>query len=186
MGRWTRTVLLAGFAVVALAIPATASASDRYAGLLAPESACHGQTDPDLSTAAEERTMVCMHRYARSHAGAGGISSARSLRSSSEHKARDIRRCGQFSHYACGRDAFYWFQRVGFFRGTYGGGENLALTYGSNSTVREAMDLWLHSDQHRHVLLTREYDDIGVSVVHGGFDGHGGATIWVAHFGYHH
>jgi uncharacterized protein YkwD len=186
MGRWTRTFLLAGLAVVALAIPAAASAADQYAGLLAPESACPGQTDPSLSTAAKEQAMVCMHRYARSHAGAGGIHSIRSLRSSSGHKARDIRRCGQFSHYACGRDAFYWFQRVGFFRGTYGGGENLALTYGANSTVRDAMDLWLNSDEHRHVLLTRDYDDIGVSVVSGHFDGQGDATIWVAHFGYHH
>jgi len=48
------------------------------------------------------------------------------------------------------------------------------------------MDLWLNSDEHRHVLLTRDYDDIGVSVVSGRFDGHGDATIWVAHFGYHH
>ena len=186
MGRWTRTILLAGLAVAALGAPATSSASDPYAGLLAPESACPGQTDPNLSDSAKAEAMVCMHRYARSHAGDGGIHSIKSLRSSSHHKARDIRRCGQFSHYACHRDAFYWFQRVGFFRGTYGGGENLALTYGSNSTVREAMDLWLNSDEHRRVLLTRQYDDIGVSVVSGHFDGNGGATIWVAHFGYHH
>src|SRR3954447_17140134 len=174
MGRWTRTFLLAALTgMVALAIPAIAAASDPYDGLLAPESACPGETDPGLPTAAKAEAMVCMHRYARSHAGAGGIHIAKSLRSSSEHKARDIRRCGQFSHYACGRDAFYWFQRVGFFRGTYGGGENLALTYGSNSTVREAMDLWLNSDEHRRVLLTRNYNDVGISVVSGNFDGNG-------------
>jgi uncharacterized protein YkwD len=186
MGRWTRTILLTGLAVAALAAPAVASASDPYEGLLAPESACPGQSDPSLSNSAKEQAMVCMHRYARSHAGDGGIHRVKSLHRSSAHKARDIRRCDQFSHSACGRDAFYWFQRVGFFRGTYGGGENLALTYGSNSTVREAMDLWLNSDEHRHVLLTRDYDDIGVSIVSGSFDGNSGATIWVAHFGYHH
>jgi uncharacterized protein YkwD len=186
MGRRTRTILLAGLAVVALAVPAVASAADPYEGLLAPESACPGQTDVGLSDSAKEQAMLCMHRFARSHAGAGGIHPVKSLRSSSQRKARDIRRCGQFSHSACGRDPFYWFNRVGFFRGSYGAGENLALTYGENSTVREAMDLWLNSDEHRHVLLTRDYDDIGLSVVSGSFDGQSDATIWVAHFGYHH
>jgi hypothetical protein len=185
MGRWTRTFLLAGLAAAALGIPAATSAADPYAGLLAPESTCPGQSDPSLPLAAKEKTMLCMHRYARSHSGDGGIHSIRSLRRSSEHKARDIRRCGQFSHYACGRNAFYWVQRVGFFRGTYGAGENLALTYGENSTVRDAMDLWLNSAEHRHVLLTRQYDDVGFSVVSGNFGGHGDATIWVANFGYH-
>ncbi len=130
--------------------------------------------------------MVCMHRWARAQQGLQGIHVSKQLRSSSTRKARDIRRCGQFSHYACGRDAFYWFDRVGFLRGSYGAGENLALTYGDNSTVREAMDLWLNSDEHRQVLLTGNYDDIGISVATGSFDGHAGATIWVAHFGYHH
>jgi uncharacterized protein YkwD len=186
MGNWTRNALLAVLAVLALAIPATASAADRYADLLAPESACPGQTDASLPAAAKEQAMICMHRYARSHAGVPGIHAAKSLRTSAAHKARDIRRCGQFSHYACGRDAFYWFNRVGFLRGNFGAGENLALTYGANSTVREAMDLWLNSDEHRHVLLTGNYDDIGISVVTGSFDGQGGASIWVAHFGFHH
>jgi hypothetical protein len=186
MGRWTRTILLAGLAVAALAAPTAASASDPYEGLLAPDTACPGESDPGLPNAAKQQVMVCMHRYARSRAHDGRIHSVKSLRRSSMHKARDIRRCGRFTHYACGRDAFYWFQRVGFFRGTYGGGENLALTYGSDSTAREAMDLWLNSAEHRHVLLTRQYDDIGVSVVSGNFDGNGDATIWVAHFGYHH
>jgi uncharacterized protein YkwD len=186
MGRWTRNALLAGLAAVALAIPATASAADPYAAYLAPESACPGQTDTSLSADAKEQSMVCMHRFARSHAGVGGIHSVKSLRTSAARKSHDIRRCGQFSHYACGRDAFYWFNRVGFLRGTFGAGENLALTYGANSTVREAMDLWLNSDEHRHVLLTGDYKDVGISVLTGSFDGQGAATIWVAHFGYHH
>lgn len=186
MRKSIRTLVVSAVAMAALAIPAGASASDPYAGLLAPESACPGQTDTSMSAAAKEQAMVCMTRYARSHSGVSGIHSVKSLRTSADRKARDIRRCGQFSHYACGRDAFYWFARVGFLRGNFGAGENLALTYGDNSTVREAMDLWLNSAEHRHVLLTGDYDDIGVSVLGGSFDGNGDATIWVAHFGYHH
>ena len=143
-------------AILALAIPAVASASDPYADLLAPESACPGQdgcrrfrrprrADHDLPAplgpATASTSRACTSRS-----------------SSAPHparKARDIRRCRQFSHYACGRNAFYWEQRVGFFRGTYGAGENLALTYGADTTPRGTMDLWLNSAEHRSNLLRR-------------------------------
>src|SRR5262249_55142772 len=110
---WARTALLAAAAIVALAIPAYASASDPYEDLLAPESACPGQSDPSLSTATQEEAMICMSRWARNQEHLSGLSVSKQLRSSSTRKARDIRHCHQFSHYACGRDAFYWEQRVG-------------------------------------------------------------------------
>jgi uncharacterized protein YkwD len=130
--------------------------------------------------------MICMHRWARAHEHLSGLHVSKQLRASSARKASDIRRCGQFSHDACGRNPFYWQGRVGFLRGSFGAGENLALTYGADTTVRGAMDLWLNSDEHRHVLLTPAYRDIGMSLVTGQFDGNSGAHIWVAHFGYHH
>ena len=88
--------------------------------------------------------------------------------------------------YACGRDAFYWEQRVGLFRGSYGAGENLALTFGSETTARGAMDLWLNSPEHRRNLLAPQYRNVGISLVTGRFRGNGDAHIWVAQFGYHH
>ncbi len=186
MGLWIRNSLLAVMAVAALALPATASASDPYAGLLAPESACPGQSDSSLPAATQEQSMVCLSRWARNHEHLSGLSVSKKLRASSAHKARDIRRCGDFSHYACGRDAFYWEQRVGFFRGTYGAGENLALTYGADTSPRGTMDLWLNSPEHRSLLLSPRFRNIGMTLVTGRFDGNDGAHIWVAQFGYHH
>src|SRR5262249_35301573 len=115
-----------------------------------------------------------------------GLSVSKQLRSSSTRKARDIRHCHQFSHYACGRDAFYWEQRVGFFRGSFGAGENLALTYGEDTSPRGTMDLWLNSPEHRGVLLSPRYRNVGIALSTGEFDGNTGAHIWVAQFGYHH
>jgi uncharacterized protein YkwD len=186
MGRWTRTFLLIGVAVAALAVPAAASASDPYAGLLAPESACPGQTDSSLPLATQEQAMVCMSRWARHHQHLSGLSVSKQLRNSSAHKARDIRRCDDFSHYACGRNAFYWEQREGFFRGSFGAGENLALTYGADTSPRGTMDLWLNSPEHRAVLLSPRFRNVGMALVTGPFDGNDGAHIWVAQFGYHH
>jgi uncharacterized protein YkwD len=186
MAHWTRNLLIAGLAVVALAIPAAASAADPYAGLLAPESACPGQNDASLPVATQVNAMVCMQRWARNEQHLSGLRLSKQLRASSERKARDIRHCEQFSHYACGRNAFYWEQRVGFFHGTYGAGENLALTYGADTTVRGAMDLWLNSAEHRRNLLTPSYRELGVTLVTGRFEGNDGAHIWVSQFGYHH
>ncbi len=188
MRKSARTGLLAAITALALAlaIPAVASASDPYADLLAPESVCPGQSDASLPAAAQEQTMVCLHRYARSQEHLSGLRISKQLRGSAARKAHDIRRCRQFSHYACGRNAFYWEQRTGFFRGTYGAGENLALTYGEDATPRGTMDLWLNSPEHRSNLLNPRYRNVGMALVTGQFAGNSGAHIWVAQFGYHH
>ncbi len=183
-----RTGLVAALTavVLTLAVPAVASASDPYAGLLAPESACPGQSDASLPVAVQEQTMICLHRWARYQDHLSGLRVSKQLRASAARKARDIRRCRQFSHYACRRNAFYWEQRVGFFRGTFGVGENLALTYGADASPRATMDLWLNSDEHRRNLLSPRYRIVGMALVIGSFEGNSGAHIWVAQFGYHH
>ncbi len=181
-----RNSLLCGLASMLLVAPAAASASGPWDSLLAPESACPGQSDPSLSATSQEQTMICMHRWARAQEGLSGLHVSKQLRYSSTRKARDIRRCQDFNHDACGRDAFYWFKRVGFLRGSYGAGENLELGNGEAATVRGAMSAWLNSDEHRSVLLTPSFDDIGISMQSGQFKGYSGVAIWVAHFGYHH
>jgi uncharacterized protein YkwD len=184
--RAPRNIALVALTCALLAAPAAASASGPWDSLLAPESACPAQSDPSLSATAQEQTMICMHRWARAQEGLSGLHVSKQLRSSSDRKARDIRRCQDFRHDACGRDAFYWFKRVGFLRGTYGAGENLELGNGDAATVRGAMSAWLNSDEHRSVLLSPSFDDVGISLISGEFKGYSGVAIWVAHFGYHH
>jgi uncharacterized protein YkwD len=181
-----RRIALIALAGALLAVPAGASASGPWDQLLAPESACPGETDASLPAATQEQVMVCMHRWARAREGLSGLHVSKQLRSSSVRKARDIRHCRQFSHYACGRNAFYWEQRVGFFRGTFGAGENLALTYGEDTSPHGTMELWLQSPEHRRVLLSPRFRDVGMTLMAGDFDGNVGAHIWVAQFGYHH
>ena len=181
-----RKAALGVLACAFLAVPATAGASGPWDSLLAPESACPGQSDASLPVPTQVQTMVCMHRWARAQRGLSGLHVSKQLRSSSARKARDIRRCQDFSHDACGRDAFYWFKRVGFLRGFFGAGENLEFGNGEAATVRGAMSAWLNSDDHRDVLLTPSFDDVGIGFASGTFKGYSGVAIWVAHFGYHH
>ena len=181
-----RTILVGALACAALAlIPASASASGPYDSMLAPESACPGQSNPSLPIAVQEQTMVCMHNWARAQRGLSGLQVDGQLQRSSLKKAKDIRRCQQFSHEACGRNAFYWVRRVGFETGAYGAGENLEFGQGTRGTVRGAMSAWLNSTVHRDDLLTASWKDVGISVLKGKLDGHPGVAIWVAHFGYH-
>ena len=181
-----RKILVAALALAALAVmPASASASGPYDSLLAPESACPGQSNPALPIAQQEQIMVCMHNWARAQRGEGSLQTESQLQRSSRKKARDIRRCQQFSHEACGRNTFYWVRRVGFETGHYGAGENLEFGQGSLATVRGAMSAWLNSTVHRDDLLTPSWRDVGITVLDGKLDGHSGVAIWVAHFGYH-
>jgi uncharacterized protein YkwD len=173
------------FCGVLTLLPASASASGPYDYLLAPESACPGQSNPTLPASAQEQIMVCMHNWARAQRGEQPLQPESQLERSSHKKAEDIRRCQQFSHEACGRNAFYWVRRVGFETGSYGAGENLEFGQGSLGTVRGAMSGWLNSTVHRTVLLTPSWRDVGFTVLDGKLDGHPGVAIWVAHFGYH-
>ncbi|HEX3563416.1 MAG TPA: CAP domain-containing protein [Solirubrobacterales bacterium] len=186
MARKLRRIALATITCAIFLAPATASASGPWDNLLAPESACPGQSNSSLPVAAQEQTMVCMHNWARTQKGLKALRPTKQLRSSSHRKAQDIMRCQQFSHEACGRNPFYWFRRVGFLRGSWGAGENLAFGQGNRGTVRGMMSAWLNSDVHRSVLLTSSFDDVGISVVDGKLKGRHGVAVWVAHFGYHH
>ena len=166
-------------------LPASASASGPWDTLLAPETACPGQSDPSQPVAVQEQTMVCMHNWARAQRGLRPLQMEGQLLRSSRKKARDISRCQQFSHEACGRNAFYWVRRVGFETGHYGAGENLEFGQGTMATVRGAMSAWLNSDIHRTDLLTPGWVDVGINLRRAKFDGQPGVAIWVAHFGYH-
>src|SRR5690349_4068986 len=64
--------------------------------LLAPESACGGQTDSSLPPGAGERAMGCMLSYARVAAGLSPLRPDKALRASANDKARDVLRCQKF------------------------------------------------------------------------------------------
>jgi uncharacterized protein YkwD len=109
-----------------LLVGATSASAHHYDELLAPTSHCRTQTAPTAPVADQERAMRCLHNHTRSRRGLPSLRGSSLLQSSAGCKAADIMRCQDFSHYACDRDAFYWPRRVGYARGCWGGGENIA------------------------------------------------------------
>jgi uncharacterized protein YkwD len=166
--------------------PPLAEGIKESSSLVAPASACPGQDDPRLPEAAQVKTMVCMLSYARTQKGRPALRGYKPLHVSATHKAQDIRHCQRLSHNACGRDVWYWFTRVGFFRGTWMAGEILADGAGDEGTAQGTLRRWLGSKPHRAVIFHPKFNRVGVGTVTARFRGVRHTRIWVAHFGYRH
>lgn len=153
--------------------------------LIAPETACPGQSDESLSAEAQEATMGCMINFARGKAGDAGLAAFTVLDDSSADKAGDIIQCGEFSHTACGRPFTYWLEQDGYVQpgGCWGAGENLAWGTGELGTVRSILTAWVHSPDHLANMLSDSFDEFGVDLEVGSLNGYPDAHIWVTHFG---
>lgn len=165
------SVLLPLAVLMALAF----SASPAAAG-----AACSGQDDAGASTAAQERTVLCLVNQARKQRGLDPFATPPSLARSAARKSADILRCDEFSHEACGREFTYWIKRSGY--GGCGWGENIAYGSGSFATPKSIFRSWMNSSGHRRNILG-SYDDIGIGLQVGELEGEGGAHVWTQQFG---
>jgi uncharacterized protein YkwD len=181
-----RLALIALTTALVLAATSGTALAHHYDYLLAPSSKCANQTNTSLSTSDQELVMRCLHNYARVHAGRAPLRASSLLQTSSDRKTGDLMSCG-FSHTACGRPFDYWIRRAGYVSSScssWGLGENIAWGTGSLGTPRAIMSGWLHSDGHRHNLLSSSFRDVGFGLRKGTIDGYRGASVWTAQFGY--
>ena len=153
--------------------------------LIAPETACPGQSDESLPAVVQEETMGCMINFARSMAGEAGLVAFAALDDSSDDKAWEIVQCGEFSHTSCGRPFTYWLEQDGYVPpgGCWGAGENLAWGAGELSTVRSILTAWIYSPDHLANMLSDSFDEFGVALQVGPLNGNPDAHVWVTHFG---
>ena len=183
----TRRLLLVLPAAILLVLVAASSAQAlNVSRLIAPPSVCAYQRDLDAAATLQERAMRCMTNYARRHADRRRLEDSAKLDTSAEMKSRDIVRCDNFSHYACGRGFTYWMKRVGYLRvACWRAAENIAWGGGSYGSVRSIFSAWMNSPPHRDNILSRSYGSFGVGFDVGGLDGYRNAHVWVQHFGDH-
>jgi uncharacterized protein YkwD len=165
---------------------AGSASAHHYDHLLAPRQTCPGQTNMTLSAKQQRAAMRCMHDYARRKFGRARLAFNSDLFRSATGKSKDILRCDDFSHTACGRPADYWFRRVGYPGDCGGWWENIAWgsVLGNYGSVRTVMSRWLHSDVHRPNILRRSAKELGIGMARGSFHGYHDAEVWVVHFGY--
>jgi uncharacterized protein YkwD len=153
------------------------------AGLLALPSAaqaCRGQNDGKAPFDAQEKTMLCLVNRARAAHGLPALTAARPLVKAADRKARDILRCDEFSHEACGREFTFWMTRFGYHGCAEG--ENIAWGSGGLGTPGSIFRAWMRSPGHRENILG-PYEDTGLGLQSGRLEGYRGAHIWTQEFG---
>jgi uncharacterized protein YkwD len=183
-------------AVAALLFSATADARSAHASRgtattpvfsaaeVAPEEVCPNQTNPALSAEEQASVVLCMTNYARAVNGLGPLKPNRQLGHAATQKSIDIIGCSEFSHYACGRNFFFWDQKFGYLKGCWKVGENIAWGSGSYATVRSIVTRWLESTEH-HENILGPYTEIGIGLRAGELEGFEGAAVWTQSFGSH-
>jgi uncharacterized protein YkwD len=182
VNRKLRLLLIATSLACLIAPPPTGAAPNR---LIAPSAECPEQTNTKALVEAQVRAMRCMTDFARQRLGLVGLEATASLDRSARDKARDILRCDNFSHFACGREFTYWMQRTGYLsERCWNVGENLAWGTGRMGTARAIFQAWMRSPGHRANILG-DYQELGLGLRTGTLEGHAGTRIWVAHFGTH-
>ena len=162
--------------------PATAT----VAGSLAPRTICRGQANATAPPAVQLRALRCLVNWTRAQAGLGTLGNDPELDRSASMRARDIARCHDFSHTPCGQAFAEVFTAVGYLVGLASVGENLAWGQGRLGSAHVTMSSWLASPEHRQILLTAKWRDLGLARVRGAsLAGRTGVTVWVAQFGRH-
>ena len=127
--------------------------------------------------------MRCLINLTRGRAGEATLHRSPQLDRSATLRARDIRRCEDFSHTPCGQPFITVFTLVHYFTGAAAVGENLEWGQGPLGTARSAVAHWLASPPHREILYTGKWRDLGVARIHSTLFRRPNVTLWVAQFG---
>jgi uncharacterized protein YkwD len=173
---------LAAVVLAALALAGSGHGAQRDP-LLAPVALCgNPATSEPVETQLE--AMICMHDYARRQAGAERLETVTTLSLSASVKAGWIRDCGSFSHRPCGHSFVSAFQAVGYDRGAWRVGENLAWGAGEWGRVRTIFRAWLDSPTHRSNIVRTEWRELGLTMSRSSrLFGARAVVLWVVHFG---
>jgi uncharacterized protein YkwD len=110
--------------------------------------------------------------HAREEHGLPALSGSRSLGQSARRYAGFMLRHQYFGHLARihASSRFKWL------------GEALALDPGASARSGWVVSAWLHSPEHRAILLGRRYRYAGIAAAKGSFDG-SPVVVWVLHVG---
>jgi uncharacterized protein YkwD len=175
-------MFLLGVVAAALSLSGVPAGTTTSTGALAPRTACPGQADLKAPSAVQIRALRCLINWARRHGGQPALSRSPELDRSAALRAREIRRCQDFSHTPCGEPFIAVFQLVGYPMSSVG--ENLAWGQGSLGTARSAMASWLGSPEHRLNLFGANWRELGLARVRArSLFGRSNVTVWVAQFG---
>jgi uncharacterized protein YkwD len=155
-------VLVALSVTATLALPPAAGAASCASASALPGEATRSQL---------ARAVLCVSNLERRAHGLRALRLNRQLTTAARRHSRDMVRRGYFAHTGPSGDTFV--QRIrnaGYLRSasTWLVGENLAWGWGAAASPTRIVRAWLHSPEHRKILLRPAYGEVGVGVAQGG------------------
>ena len=107
---------------------------------------------------------------------------ARQLRAAALRHSHDMMARDYFAHTSpTGSTLSHRITRSGFVDGyAWRAGETLAWGWGTRSGATATVRAWMHSSEHREILLSATFRRIGISRTCGRFKHHSSACVWTA------
>ena len=131
-----------------------------------------------FSSSSESRVLVLLDHIRVQH-GLPGFVASRALRGAAREHSADMLAHGYFAHNAPG-DPFD--SRIRRYLASPLVGENIAWGTGSYGTPAGLVSLWMHSPEHRHIILMPSLHRIGLGIATGSFQGSRDAVMATADF----
>jgi uncharacterized protein YkwD len=147
------------------------------AGLMTSQAASAATTPP-------RKQLLQAINHARAAHGRHSVQGAPSLRAVALGHSSDMLRRDYFAHTSpTGSTMSYRIQRSGFITGySWLAGETLAWGWGTQASPKATVTAWMHSPEHRAILLSGTYRWVGIGRQCGTFLGHTNACVWTADF----
>ena len=126
--------------------------------------------------------LLVQINVARADHGLGAVRPASALRAVAMGHSDDMILRDYFGHTSpSGWTLKGRLEHSGFVSGySWEGGETLAWGLGPTATAAATVTAWLHSPEHRAILLDPIWKQVGISRACGHFLGHVGACVWTA------
>ena len=114
-----------------------------------------------------ESSLIRLTNQERELIGVSSLEENELLNQAAYLKAQDMMNQGYFSHQSpAGITPWYWFEQAGY---NYSkAGENLGIGFLDSKEIYSA---WDNSPSHKANLLNAKYEDIGIAVLNGNFNG---------------
>jgi uncharacterized protein YkwD len=161
------------------------------AGPIASAAACKGagQTPTQQTAAQAKRAVICLINHRRARVHLRKLHGNRLLTQAAEVHSASMNTLNYFAHDSSSDGSpVSRISATGYMSGAsfWTVGENLGWGVGGESTPRKLVAAWLASPEHRSVMLSRSFREIGLGLVPGSPTGteEGAAAIYTADFGF--
>jgi uncharacterized protein YkwD len=142
-------------------------------------------TQPGIAAASStppRKLLLKRINHSRARHGLAPVRSSRALHAAAIRHSGDMMGRDYFAHTSpTGSTMTDRILKTGYVSGySWVAGETLAWGWGTRAGARATVRAWLHSPEHRAILLSPKYRTIGVARSCGRFLGYSGACVWTA------